>query len=74
MIGALIGLLLLCLVLGLVVWAIQQLLPLIPLGEPFHTIVRVLIVLIVALIALYVILDLLSAAGVAVPLWSSRLR
>jgi len=74
MIGTLIGLLITCIVLGVVVWAVQQLLPLIPLGQPFATIVRVLIVLIVALIALYVILDLLSAAGVSVPLWSTRMR
>ena len=48
-------------------WAIQQLLPLIPIGEPFLTIIRVLMMVILVLVVLWVILVLLGAAGVHVP-------
>ncbi len=68
MIGTLIGIIFLCIVLGVIWWAVQQLLPLIPMGEPFATIVRVLMVVILVLIVLYVIVVLLGAAGIHVPL------
>lgn len=64
MIGTLIGIIVTLIVLGVVWWAIQQLLPLIPLGEPFRTIIRVLMTVIVVLIVLWVILALLGAGGV----------
>ena len=66
MIGLLIGLVFLIIVLGVIWWAIQQLLPLIPLAEPFKTILRVLMVLILVLIVLYIIVQLLGAAGIPV--------
>lgn len=66
MIGVLIGLIFLCIILGVVWWAINQLLPLIPLAEPFRTIIRVLMVLILVIIVLYVIVALLGAAGIPV--------
>lgn len=66
MIGTLIGLILLCIVLGVVWWAIQQLIPLIPLGEPFHTIVRVLIVVIMVMVVVWVIVQLLEVGGIPV--------
>lgn len=66
MIGFLIGLILLVIVLGVIWWAVQQLLPLIPLAEPFKTILRVLIVLVTVVVVIYVILALLSAAGIPV--------
>jgi hypothetical protein len=68
MIGTLIGVIIALVVLGVIWWAIQQLLPLVPLGEPFRTIIRVLMTVIVVLIVLWVILMLLSAGGVHV--WS----
>ena len=68
MIGTLIGIIFLCIVLGVIWWAVQQLLPLIPMGEPFATIVRVLMVVILVLIVLYVIIILLNAGGIHVPL------
>lgn len=67
MIGTLIGIIFLCIVIGVIYWAIQQLLPLIPIAEPFSTIIRVLMVVILVLIVLYVIVQLLGAAGVHVP-------
>lgn len=66
MIGTLIGLIFLIIVLGVVWWAIQQLLPLIPMGEPFRTILRVLLVLILVLIVLYIIMILLASAGIPI--------
>jgi hypothetical protein len=67
MIGAVIGLILLVVFLGVVFYCVQQLLPLLPLAEPFSTILRVLVILLVAVIVLYVIVTLLGMAGVHVP-------
>ena len=67
MIGAIIGLILLVIFLGVVFYCIQQLLPLLPLAEPFSTILRVLIILLVAVVVLYVIIMLLGMAGIHVP-------
>jgi hypothetical protein len=67
MIGALVGIIFVLIVLGVVWWAIQQLLPLIPLGEPFATIIRILMTVIIVLIVLWVIVVLLGFAGVRVP-------
>lgn len=66
MLGTLIGLIFLCIILGVVWWAIQQLMPLIPIGEPFQTIIRVLLVVILVIIVIYVMMALLGAAGVHV--------
>jgi hypothetical protein len=65
-IGTLISIIFVLIILGVVWWAIQQLLPLIPLGEPFATIVRVLLTVIVVLIVLWIIVVLLGFAGVHV--------
>ena len=67
MIGVLISIIVTLIVLGVVWWAIQQLLPLIPLGEPFRTIIRVLMTVIVVLIVLWVMLQIkLGYSGVNV--------
>lgn len=68
MIGTLIGVIFTCIILGLIWWAAQQLLALIPLGEPFATIVRVLMVILIAVIAMYIIAMLLGLAGIHVPM------
>jgi hypothetical protein len=68
MIGTLIGIIVLLIVVGVIWWAIQQLLPLIPLPEPFARIINVLLILILVLIVLYIILTLLSSV-VALPTW-----
>jgi hypothetical protein len=72
MIGTLIGIIILCIVLGVIWWAIQQLLPLIPLGEPFKTIIRILLVVILVLIVVYVIIALLGAGGIHVNTFGLR--
>lgn len=66
MIGTLIGLVFFCILLGFVWWGVQQLLPLIPLAEPFRTIVRVLMVLILVVVVIYVLVVLLGMAGIQV--------
>jgi len=72
MIGAIIGLILLVIFLGVIWWAIQQLLPLIPVAEPFATILRVLVVLLLFFIVVYVIVVLLGMAGIHVPTFAGR--
>ena len=67
MIGTLIGLVILCIVVGFLWWAFQQLLPLIPVAEPFTTIIKILIAGIILLIVLYAITVLLGMAGIHVP-------
>lgn len=66
MIGTLIGILFALIVLGVVWWGITRLLAVIPIGEPFRTIIHVLMVIILVLIVLWVIAQLLGVAGVPV--------
>lgn len=73
MIGTIIGIIFALVVLGVVWWAVQQLLPLIPMGEPFATIVRVLITVLAVLVVLWVIATLLGMAGFPVPFFG-RIR
>lgn len=67
MIGTIIGLIFLCVILGVLWWAAQQLLALIQLAEPFATIVRVLMVILLVVIVLYAVSVLLGLAGIHVP-------
>jgi hypothetical protein len=66
MIGALIGIIITLIIIGVVYWAITQLLPLIPLPEPFARIIHVLLVVVLVLIVLWIVLQLLGVAGVGV--------
>jgi uncharacterized membrane protein YwzB len=67
MVSAVIGIIFALIVLGVVWWAVQQLLPLIPLAEPFRTIVHVLVTVLAVIIVLWVIAQLLALAGFPVP-------
>lgn len=67
MIGAIVGLIFVLIVAGVVYWAIQQFLPLIPLAEPFRTAVNVLMVLLLVIVVLWIIAVLLGLIGVHVP-------
>jgi hypothetical protein len=67
MIGTIIGLILLVVILGVVFWAGQRLMALVPLEEPFRTIVYVLGVLLTVVIVIYVFIVLLGLAGIHVP-------
>ena len=65
MIGTLIGIILTLIILGVVLWAVQQLLPLVPLPHPFGVIINVLITVIAVIIVVWIIAGLL---GVVTPL------
>ena len=68
MIGTLIGIIITLIVVGVIWWAIQQLLPLIPLPEPFRRIIYVLLMVVLVLIVLFVIIQLLGTI-VTLPHW-----
>lgn len=68
-IGTLIGIIIALILCGVIWWAIQQLLPMIPLPPQIQAIVRVLMTVILVLIVLWVVLVLLASAGVHVPLF-----
>jgi hypothetical protein len=74
MIGTVIGLIFLCVIFGVIWWGCQQLLALVPLAEPFATIVRVLMVVILVIIVIYVASVLLGLAGIHVPIGLSGIR
>lgn len=61
MVEVIIQLILLLIVLGVVIWGVQQLLPLIPLPDPFRRIIQVLLIVVIVLIVVYVIAGLLGA-------------
>ena len=63
MVGTLISVVLLLIVLGVILWAIQALLPLVPLPHPFATIINVLITVIAVLIIVWVIASLLGVVS-----------
>jgi hypothetical protein len=65
MIGALISVVLTLIIAGVIIWALQALLPLVPLPAPFHTVINVLITVIVVLVVVYVIAGLF---GVVTPI------
>lgn len=66
MIGTLIGLIFALIVLGVLWWAAQTLLALIPLAEPFRTIIYVLTVLVAVIVVLWILSVILGMAGVNV--------
>lgn len=68
MIGTLISIIFTLIILGVAWWALQRLLGLIPLPEPFRTIIYVLGVLIMVVIVLWIIATLLGMVGVHVPI------
>lgn len=74
MLGAIIGIIITLIILGVVWWAAQQLLALIPLAEPFATLVRICITLLGVLIVLWVLIQLLGIAGVHVPYFGTGIR
>ena len=70
MIGTIISIIVTLIIVGVIYWAITQLLPLIPLPEPIARIIHVLLVVLLVVIVLWVILQLLGVVGgVHVPIW-----
>ncbi len=68
MLGAIIGLILTLIILGVIWWAAQQLLALIPLGEPFATLVRICVTVLMVIVVIWVFIQLLGIAGIHVPI------
>lgn len=66
MIGTLIGVIFLLIIAGVIWWAVQQFIGLIPLAEPFKTAIRVLMIVILVLVVLWIIALLLSIVGINV--------
>ena len=66
MIGTLIGIIFTLIVLGVLWWAAQRLMALIPIAEPFKTIIYVLMVLIKVLVVLWILSAILCVAGIHV--------
>jgi hypothetical protein len=69
MIGTVIALIILVAVLGVFVWGGQTLMALIPMSEPFRTIIYVLFVILTVVLVIYVVIVLLSAVGIQVPIF-----
>jgi hypothetical protein len=63
MIGTLVSVILLLIVAGVIIWALQQLLPLVPLPHPFHMIINVLLTVIVVLVIVWIIAGLLGVVS-----------
>ena len=63
MIGTLVSVILTLIVLGVILWAVEQLLPMIPMPAPFAQIIRVLIIVIIVLVVVYIIASLLGAVA-----------
>lgn len=59
MVSALVGLLITLLIVGVIWWAVTQLLPLLPLPEPIARIVNIILIVILALIVIYALAALL---------------
>lgn len=66
MIATVLGLIFVLIILGVIFWGAQQLLALIPLGEPFATIIRILLVIVTVIICIWVLIVLLGIAGIHV--------
>jgi len=67
MIGTLVGIIFALIILGVLWWGVQQLMALVPIAEPFRTIIYVVSVIIMVLVVLWIITVLLGMAGVHVP-------
>jgi len=67
MIGTLVGIIFALIVLGVLWWGVQQLMALVPIAEPFKTIIYVVSVIIMVLVVLWIIIVLLGMAGIHVP-------
>lgn len=63
MLGALIQLLITLLIVGVIWWAVTQILALIPLPEPVGRIVNIILIVILALIVIYALAGLVGGAG-----------
>ena len=66
MISALIGIIFTLIILGVLWWAAQRLMALVPIAEPFRTIIYVVMVVLMVVIVLWVIAAILGIGGIHV--------
>jgi hypothetical protein len=66
MIGALISIVFALIILGVLWWAVQTLMALIPIAEPFKTLIYVLCVIILVCVVLWILSVVLGMAGIHV--------
>ena len=52
-------------ILGVLWWAMQTLIALVPMAEPFPTLIRVVLVVVMVIIVLWVLFQLLTLSGLA---------
>jgi len=52
-------------IMGVLWWAAQQLIALVPMSEPFPTLIRVVLVVVMVIVVLWVLFQLLELSGVA---------
>jgi len=67
MVGAIVGLIFLCIIAGFIWWAAQLLLAQISISEPFLTFIRILVAFLILLLVLYALSVLLGLVGIHVP-------
>jgi hypothetical protein len=66
MIGTLIGIIFTLIILGVLWWAAQKLMALLPIAEPFKTLIYVLMIVILVLVVLWILIVILGMAGIHV--------
>ena len=71
MLASIIGLILTCIILGVLLYAAQLLIGKMPIAEPFATIVHVLFILLALIVVVWFLVTLLGFAGIHVPVLSS---
>lgn len=63
MVAALINLVVVLLIVGLIWWAVERILPLLPLPEPIGTVVRVILIVVLCIVVIYALLGLVPGSG-----------
>ncbi len=63
MIGALITFVIYLIVLGIIMWLLLYIIDTVPMGEPFHTVARVVVIVVACLILILLLLQLVGGVG-----------
>ncbi len=66
LLGGLIGIIIWLIVIGFVWWAAQQLISLVPVGEPFGKLINIVVMLILLVVVIWAIVQILGVVGVHV--------
>lgn len=66
MIGTLMGIIFALIIAGVIWWALQEIMKVVPIAEPFRTLIRIVAIVILVIIVLWVAAALLGLAGIPV--------